>query len=303
MVDAHRIAIGSIDFAHLAFDDFLARVGGWGVSSVELYPESLAGSGEERAAEALRQRGVSVCCVNVTPKFRLGGTDPESTAAAQAETVRCIGLAARLGAPFVNTYVRPRPGCDPFMAAQLYRRDLEPVLEAATRAGVTILVENLPDPFDEDPGGESLVRTPERLAMLAEVVGSAPWGVTYDPAGFHIAGAEAYPYAYRLLRPHIRHMHFKDVTRFTELISGARGDRRILRDSRRGEFLTVPVGRGAVHFEGILAGLRADGYAGHLVIEPHTSAREADAATAESVAYLCEKLAPERGTRRRPAEA
>lgn len=286
-----RLAAGSVDFDHLGLDGFLALVAAAGLASVELYPASVGQRDEGQLAAALERHGIGVCCVNATPRFALGG-ERDRLGACRRETLRCIGWAQRLGAPYVNTYIGPYSGLDPSSALRGYLEDAQPVLEAAAAAGVVVLVENLADPRGEDPRGMGLARRPESLLELAAAVGpGAPWGLTFDAANFRQAGTEAYPYAYRLLRAHIRHVHARDSTRFSAALHGEPGERRLLRDSLTGAYLGVAVGAGSVNFDGLLAALAGDGYSGHLVIEPHVCPREAEDVLVESRNYILGRLA------------
>jgi sugar phosphate isomerase/epimerase len=53
----------------------------------------------------------------------------------------------------------------------------------------------------------------------------------------------------------------------------------------------VPVGRGALNWEGIIQSLREDGYDGFLILEPHMRPGQMDQAFIDGVAYLKGKLA------------
>ena len=74
----------------------------------------------------------------------------------------------------------------------------------------------------------------------------------YDP-GNEVADVNApwpYPTGYELLKPHLRHVHVKDLKRGTEMTP-------------------VPLGDGDVDFHGIFAALKRDNYDGWVSLETH----------------------------------
>lgn len=222
----------------------------------------------DRTRALLEQYDVRIVSVNTSAQHRINRTSDVPTA--QQVINACIDLAAAFNAPFVDFYTGYNPTRDPFSTIRLFPRLIGPCIEHAEKRGVTLVLENHFDMRAEDPAGKDVVRWPESLLTLIETVGSERLRVNFDPCNFYIAGVEPYPYAYELLKSHIRYIHMKDAVRFSELLYGDRQSRTVLTDSLHGSFMPVPVGSGGINFEGLLSALKRDGYSGVLTFEPHT---------------------------------
>ena len=119
-------------------------------------------------------------------------------------------------------------------------RRTEALVEAVRGTGLVLLHEN-----EKDIYGDSA----ERCLDLLETFGGPSYRAAFDPANFIQCGVEPYPTAYRLLRPHIAHVHIKDA--------------------RRSDAAVVPSGSGDGRIADLLEDLEASGYRGLLSIEPH----------------------------------
>lgn len=278
-----RVAISGYDFDHLQFSELLDLVESLGIGLLEVWPHNLPSEPMERVREVLADRGMAVICVNATVAFLPNKTDVKQ---AQAGITKAIELAETLGAPYVNTYLGANPQRDLITTIQLYRRNMQPCLEAAATRGITLVLENHFDNRNEDPRGTDVARRPETLLYLVEAVDSPHFKLTFDPCNFYIAGEEPYPYAYQLLRSHIGYVHLKDATRYYELLHGPDCQYKLLPDSITGRFLPVALGQGAVNFEGFLSSLAHDGYSGYLTVEPHTEQARLEAVCAGTLQYL-----------------
>jgi sugar phosphate isomerase/epimerase len=96
---------------------------------------------------------------------------------------------------------------------------------------------------------------------------------------------EPYPYAYEMLKDFIRSIHLKDAVKYDWDLHGDPEDLYLQRDFT-GDYMCVALGAGAVNYDAVLNRLKADGYQGSLILEPHTGDRRLDAAIKDSLAYL-----------------
>ena len=116
---------------------------------------------------------------------------------------------------------------------------LSEFVKIAEREDVILLHENEKDIF-----GESA----ENCKYLFDNIKSPCFRGIFDPANFVQAKVETYPYAFKLLKDNIVHMHIKDATE-----SGS----------------VVPSGYGAGKLKEILEYLNNEGFEGFLSLEPH----------------------------------
>lgn len=267
----------------MRFGEILDFLNGLSVSSLELWPYNVEGGNLSAVRRELTDRNVQVSCVSAMSTHRL---NKENTREAQQAILTSIALASELGARYVTTYMGSNPLQDPFTALKLYVRGLEPCLREAANHGITILIENMFDHRAEDPQGTKLSRHPEGTLAVVEAVASPHFGVTYDPCNFHITGTEPYPYAYELLKQHIRNVHMKDATKYAEILHGDLQAHGHWVDSRTGRWLSTPVGAGAVNFHGLLRALSRDGYSGHLTIDILTLPETREPAYAQSIEFI-----------------
>jgi sugar phosphate isomerase/epimerase len=109
----------------------------------------------------------------------------------------------------------------------------------------------------------TLCPSPSAAMRVLEGLDPAWVGVIFEPANMAAEGNESLPMAIDLLGPYLRHVHLKDVT----LSIRERPDRL----SRQGHNF-APLGQGILDWPGIVAALRAKGYAGWLSVENFTGA-------------------------------
>jgi hypothetical protein len=124
---------------------------------------------------------------------------------------------------------------------------------------------------------------PEDLLAIVRRVDHPRVGVNFDADNFYNAGIEPFPYAYELLKGHIVQLHAKDSTRYLPAVHGE--DRRVLHRVG-GNVICVPLGTGAVNWEGLVARLKRDGYRGAVSLEPHTLPEEMAGVMEQDAAYL-----------------
>ena len=187
-------------------DEALAVVAGAGFERVDVLgrkphftPEA---EGVRAVREASRRHGVAVANLgNYGGKGFAQGDEAEARRELD-ETRRVLDAAAELGARSIRGY---RISSKEERAEHLprliswYAR----AAEHAESVGVTIGVEC---------HGGAISGDPERLAELCRGVGSASFGVIYDPCNLLIHGTDPHA-AFERLREHIVHVHLKDGRR------------------------------------------------------------------------------------------
>jgi sugar phosphate isomerase/epimerase len=166
---------------------------------------------------------------------------------------------------------------------QRYKRNLRPALEAAERAGVTLLIETEYNRIETD-----VTRTAEGCLELVEFIDSPYFKINFDPCNLHIAGEEAFPYAYELLKDYSPHMHLKDAVKFNPYSHGLKY-RKVLQTDARGSWVCVALGSGSMNYEAFVKRLQADRFDGVAAIELHTLPELTESTFADSVAYLRSK--------------
>lgn len=153
-----RIAIDLTPFndsVHLLdFPDLAARLG---YEYLQLTPNPDFGrhfhhpkvDAEMIAALKKRASDAGVTITSVQPVQRFGGPDPRDVEMAVFHTTRYIEVAAKLGAPVINTEFSGRPEREEESEYSFYR-SMEQLLPIAEREGVTINFDPHPDDFVED---------------------------------------------------------------------------------------------------------------------------------------------------------
>jgi sugar phosphate isomerase/epimerase len=237
------------------------------ISYVELwYPRNTQKDGLERTLQMVRAADLSVACVSTGSElYRHGGSSED-----QELLIEAILMAARIQAPFVNTYFGYHEVRDDNAAIKAYHELLEPCLARATECGVTIVLENEFNAFGVDHARSDITRRPITLRRLFLEVANPSFRLNFDPCNFYCAGVEPYPYAYELLRPFISYIHVKDGSRYDATLQevvDVSGWRRF--KDYDSEFVMMPMGEGAIPWENLLRRLKRDGYSGFLTLEPH----------------------------------
>lgn len=284
----NRVAVSGYDYQHLEFTVFLDLLQRWKIKFIELWPGNVSELPVEKIQKELDDRQIAVACVNAGVAY-FPNKDGEGEKA-QELILKAINLATSLNARFVNTYMGGNPARDMMTTIQLYQRTMDPCINQADKLGVTLLLENHFDNRNEDPEGQDVARRPETLRYLFEFIGSPFFKLTYDPCNFFIAGEEAFPYAYQLLREYISHVHVKSATRYSEFLHGPENQFKLLPDSINGRYLPVSLYDGAVNFESILDVLNSDRFSGYLVVEPHTEIARVELVGHENVRYVRDHL-------------
>jgi sugar phosphate isomerase/epimerase len=226
-----------------------------------------------RARQVLAERDMTAACV--TLGSRVLGRCAEAGPAFGTEALRgAVDAAASLGANVVNCYLAGLP-VPTFVAT------VRPAAEYAGGHGVTIVLEN---EAHDDSGTAAGVRS------IVEAVGSPHFGTLFDACNYYQAGEEAFPYAYEVLRRHVRYAHVKGGCRHRPGLIPAAHRGGTLRGVPDAHIGYVPIADGAVNIDGLLQRLARDGYRGFVTLEPHVPRAEAEAYYRAEVPYLSARL-------------
>ncbi|MGV9457364.1 sugar phosphate isomerase/epimerase family protein [Streptomyces sp. NPDC003635] len=252
-----RLGYGTNGLTDLRLDDalcVLADLGydGVGLTLDHMHLDPLAPDLPARTAKVARRLGELGLTATVEtgaryvldPRRKHGPSlldpDPEGRAARIRLLLTAVEVAADLGAHAVHCFsgVTP-PGTDDDTAWQRLQLALEPVLDAATGAGVPLAIE-------PEPG--HLLATLADFHHLRTSLGSpATLGLTLDLG--HCQCLEPLPPAdcVRAAAPWLRHVQIEDM--------------------RRGVHEHLPFGDGEIDFPPVLDALTATGYQGLTVVE------------------------------------
>ena len=263
-----KIGISSLEYAGLPLEEVLKKANSFGVEHIELgiqdYGITIGGMPSTNAL--LKKYGIKVSAL-----YGDDATDLE----AKIEMSRAVGADYLViaGTSIVETNESRKMSLDAF------RAKLEKCLKVAEKERVILGIENQILGF---------TRTAKGLAGILDSVDSPFLKLAYDPDNFYNAGEEGFPHALQLLRKHLAYVHVKDSMTYEAALHGS--DVRVLHRAGIDAFC-VPVGRGALNWEGIIQSLREDGYDGFLILEPHMRPGQMDQAFIDGVAYLKGKLA------------
>jgi len=211
------------------YDGVEPRIGQGHGHGVELETDAAR---RREARERAAERGMAICCLATSCSF----ADPSTTAENRDLTLRCIDLAAEVGAPCIRVFGGRIPrGVSRERARDLLVESLVSVADHAQSAGVTVCMETHDDWCD-----------PEQVAQVMRAVDRPRVGVNWDIMHpVRVAGASM-DEAFRTLRPWIRHVHFHDGR------------------TVEGRLVWCPIGEGEVDHRRALQLLAGDLYDGYL---------------------------------------
>ncbi len=154
--------------------------------------------------------------------------------------LRVLEIAKVMNAPYIRMFSFYVEDGQWEQARQEVFSRMKKLVDAAKKAGVTLLHENEKHIYGD---------TPERCVELMEAFYDDGLRAVFDPANFVQCGVKPYPDAYEMLKPYIAYMHIKDAKLET-------GD-------------VTPAGEGDGGVPQILESLAKSGYRGFLSLEPH----------------------------------
>lgn len=137
-------------------------------------------------------------------------------------------------------------------------------------------------------------RAAEGCKRILGEVRSPGLRLNYDPANFYIAGEEPFPYGFELLGELISYMHLKDAKKVGRVEKGERGNfleeesKRIWIGGKEEKvgYLAVPLGEGALNYEGLFHSLRERNYGGFISLEIHTERERQEETLRRSIEYV-----------------
>ena len=139
--------------------------------------------------------------------------NPAERKGALAEAHATVELAAALDAPFIRVFGN-NTGSAPAEAIRSVKEGLRILADDAAAHGVTVLLETHGDFRDEST-----------LCPILDALGDHPgFGLIWDVMHTYFATGRNFLPLYRLLRPSIRHVHFKDCTPDRQQVLPGKGD-------------------------------------------------------------------------------
>src|SRR6185437_8401490 len=276
---AVKVGIVSVEYRKSGLKEVLDKLHGYGVGSVELVArKNIRKETVPQARDLLSRYGIVPNAVSAFTK--LNEVVHERVEETQELINESLEIAALVGAPHTVTYFGTNALMDDGEAIERYVGFIQPCLRQAEDKGVTLLIENLfdavpaeiPESFRQRYRSSDATRTAQGCERLLEAVGSPWFQFNYDPGNFLCAGEEPYPYAYEILKSHIRNIHLKDAVKYDRTLHGDPDDLYLQRDLS-GDYMCVAVGAGAVNYDALLKRIDADVYQGSIILECHTGDR------------------------------
>jgi sugar phosphate isomerase/epimerase len=245
-------------------DQALSIAKDFGLQSIEIHTiggecvETLHHAEVQVLKKTLDQHGMQVCCIASTAFLRcpledhdpipdpiaypsIGGNYSDHLMALE----NALSIANKLDAPQVRIFGFVRRGPTTEQVYQRIADRLDQPMHMAQAAGVRLVLETCPHTY-LDWG--------VRAAHFASMV-DTPWlKILWDPAGPVRAGEQDYMAPYPQLRPHLGHVHAKDI---------------LIDPTLEGGRAYVPIGQGMIQWTQILGKLAEDGYGGWVSLEPH----------------------------------
>ena len=113
--------------------------------------------------------------------------------------------------------------------------------------------------------------------------------MNFDACNFYFAGIEPFTYSYEVVKDYIAYIHLKNGVRYIDGLHPA-GARIFEELASHRKYICVPLGEGAINFEGFLSKLKIDGYGGYLIVEPHAEDARREDIFSKSIEYLRERI-------------
>lgn len=274
-----KIAYSSNGFPNHSLAETLRRLAQIGFDGVEIiadtphaFPLHLTSETRQQLKETLAKTGLAVSNISaftmnaVQDAYHPSWIEPEKRLRDQrlAHTIRCIELAAELGAKNISTEPGGPPDEDMSreLAMDLFIQGIDRVVPTARQAGVRILVE---------PRPALLIQTSKQFLSFIEEVDGNMVGLNCGIGHFYCAKEDPAE-VIQTLRDYIGHFQVEDVPATRELTP-------------------LPLGSGAVDFPRVVAAIRGIGYDSFLTLHVSSSGEDAPQAAETSLAFLHRLLA------------
>ena len=252
----------------LSLDSIFAKVKSFGCDFVHLVYCWNFDKDDVATIETLIERyNVHVSCVHSLTQLNR----PNSAAEIEKERVQlseAITIAGRFGAALVACNFGQNASRTEEAAIADCKTNYASCFDAAADSELTIVVENT----CSANVGDEITTSAEGILRLIEGVGTPSFKFQFDPGNLQSMGEQAYPYAYELLKEHVRFIHLKDVVKYDGTVDYHRRAEtaRKLIGTNASRYVTVPVGEGEMDLVGLIGNLIKDGYKGFIDVEPHT---------------------------------
>lgn len=220
-------------------DSTFALIRQSGVTKIDLWGglPNYSNDPEECDVAALKQKakehGLQIANLGTYPGGKLLDVGPE---AELVEMQRAIDNAAFLGARSIR--VSPGKGEDPAIIGEL-TPFFQHSAAYAEANGVFLGMEN---------HGGSIAGNPDACLRLCSAVGSAHFGVLFEPANLMHCGV-GYREAYQVFGAHVTHIHVKD----SHVVDG--------------KYERTMLGEGDIDYAWVVDAMERDGYAGDYALE------------------------------------
>lgn len=270
MNPSSAVRLGLISLDYPSWREVIAAAQHWGLPLVELYVDvSVTEDDLDEVRSALATSGVSVSSVSSLAKLSQAEDDLDDQLTLVRRSIR---LARELDAPFATFMYGGCAGLDRKPALDRFVDRVAPLAEEAAQQAVTPLIENV---FSRIPPGD--LDEVEWSQTVFERVGELGVALNFDLGNYAVAGQEAVPLAWEQLRRFARSMHVKNVVPYRPEVHGELGQRRELRDHRRGLHVSTPPQDGVVNYAPVFADLAAGHFTGPVLLEPFASGPQREA--------------------------
>lgn len=268
-----KLAFSSNAFRNYSLIDSIEILSEIGYSGIEImadiphaYPLDLSLKDIEKIKDALSRHNMEVSNINAFMLRAEGDVyhpswiekDPVLRFRRAVHTLRCVELAANLGAKTVSTEPGgPLNGAAPEEAMRLFKEGLLSIRHRAFERGVKILIE-------PEPG--LLINSGDDFLKIHNELDPEVFGLNFDIGHFYCAGSDCAEEIARL-KDFTAHFHLEDIP-----------------ESREHRHL-LP-GEGAIDIPGVIKAIRETGYDGYVTVELYAHENNPVEAAARSFEYL-----------------
>ena len=246
-----NIAISGTEYPHKNINEVLDMAELLTVKNLELWiPHNFKISEIDHITKMLDQRKLKVICVSTWTQLNI----PENIKAKQDLITMSIDAAKIFNTGFVNTYFGPNPLRNVKESIDVYLKNIDSCLNKAIKENVIIVLEN-----EFEKSGTDITRRAENVLEIISRINSPNFQLNFDPCNFYFAGEEPFPYAYKLLKDHIKYIHLKDGMKFSKVLYPHPGDGFLWQDAS-GDYICTALGNGAIPWEGFFKQLIEDNY-------------------------------------------
>ena len=191
----------------------------------------------------LQDKGLQVCGIS-SPFFKCDLMDEKEIQVHIEILKRSMELASLLGTKIIRGFT--------FWGTGNFEDNLQRIVSKFEKPVELLRKENITLALESDPS--VYATNAQKLTRVIEEINSTCVGALWDPGNdiYDPAGEVPYPDGYRMILPHLVHMHVKDAVR-----------------TEAGRTAGVPIGEGQVDYRGQFRALRKDGYTGYVVLETH----------------------------------